>query len=45
MCMCDFGDKLNSELIHELDEKSIWQIPPYIDSIGESGYCFELEDL
>ena len=42
--MYAFGDKLNSELILELDEKGIWQIPPYINSIGESGYCYELED-
>lgn len=42
--MCDFGDKLNSELIHELGDKGIWQILPYIDSTGKSGYCCELED-
>ena len=42
--MYSFGDKLNSELAFELDEKSIWEIPSYIDSIGESGYCCELED-
>ena len=38
------GDKLNGELILELDEKSIWKIPPYIDSIDEPVHCCELED-